>query len=122
MNEFEIVREIEALGVALKTDGHQIFYRPKAALPNELKDRLRKHKACIVRFLQSKRVSLTVFSKVLHKDIEITWSEREPKVVYVARIPYTADELSKLRDAKPEGVGAAHLVKEIFDGKILEED
>ena len=122
MNEFEILREIEARGVMLRTDSHQIFFRPKAALPNELKDRLREHKASIVRFLQSKRASLSVFSKVLKKDIEIAWGELEPKVVYVARIPYTADELSKLRDAEPEGVGATHLVKEIFDGKILEED
>ena len=122
MKEFEILREIEARGVVLKTDGHQIFYRPKGALPNELKDRLREHKTSIVRFLQSKRASLTVFSKVLGKEIEIAWSEREPKIVYVARIPYMANELSQLRDAEPEGIGAAHLVKEIFDGKILEED
>jgi hypothetical protein len=119
MNELEILREIEARGVVLKTDGHQIYYRPKTALPNELKDRLREHKASIVRFLQSKRSSVTVFSKVLKKEIEISWIENDPKIVYVSRVRYTADELSKLKDAGPEGVKAAHIIKEIFHGKIL---
>lgn len=122
MNEFEILRDIEARGIVLKTEGHQIFYSPKTALTNELKDRLRAHKASIMRFLQSKSVSLTAYSRVLRKDIEIAWSEREHKVVYVFRIPYTAAELSKLKNADPEGIRAAHLVKEMFDGKILEED
>ena len=122
MNELEILKEIEARGVILKTDGDQIFYRPKAALPNELRDRLMEHKASIMKVLQSKRQSLTVFSKVLKRDIEISWIEGEPKVAFVDRVPYTADEVSKLKNADPKGVKAAHLVKETFQGKILDED
>jgi hypothetical protein len=122
MRELEIIKEIEARGVVLKTDGHQIFYRPKTALPNEMVDRLIAHKATIIRALKSKRESLTVFSKVLNQDIEISWIEGEPKVVYVDRVPYTADEVSKLKDADTKGIKAAHLLKKTFDGKILDED
>jgi hypothetical protein len=122
MSELEILREIEARGVLLKTDGHRIFYRPKTALPTELKDQLMKHKSSVIRALKLKRKSVTVFSKVLKKDIEISWIENDPKIVYVSTVPYTADELRKLKDVDPGGVRAAHLVKESFDGKILEED
>jgi len=62
-----------------------------------------------------------VYSKVLDRNIVVSWSGNDPKVVYVDRTPYTPEEISKLKGADPESVTAAHLLKQTFDGKIVDE-
>jgi hypothetical protein len=115
-----LLQKIESYGVTLKAEGGQIFYKPKEALPQSIVDCIRKEKDQIILYLQSSKNSHNFFSHVLVRAITISWNGSNPKVVYVNCVPYTTEEISKLKKADSEEVRAAHLLKEIFDGKIIE--
>ena len=58
MNPAQLVSEIKSRGVVLKIEGdHHILYKPKEALPDHLKDTLRKHKPGIIRLIGVDRTS-----------------------------------------------------------------
>lgn len=62
------------------------------------------------------------FSQVLGREIVLSWVGDDAKVVYIDRTPYTTKEIAKLKGASPERVRGVHLVKETFDGRIINED
>jgi hypothetical protein len=47
-NAMELIQQVQALGVELKTDGHRILARPKHALPPELRRALLAHKEDVI--------------------------------------------------------------------------
>lgn len=121
MNVSELLRETESHGVILKTDGGRVFFKPKDALPENVVDCIRKEKADIIMHLHNARYFLRVFSHVLGREITISWKRNNPKVIHVDRTPYTDEEISKLKQATPKVVKSAHLLKETFEGKIIDE-
>lgn len=62
---------------------------------------------------------LVAYSKVLSRNVVVSWKVSNPKVVYVNRIPYRAEEIIKLKGASTKEARAVHLLKETFDGKII---
>ena len=91
---------------------------------HRLLDEIRSRKAEAVQCLRdmSQEKCLVVFSKVLGREILLSWAGSRPNVVYIDKMPYQAKEIKKLKDASPSGVRTTHVVKEIFEGKILDED
>ena len=65
---------------------------------------------------------LVAYSKVLSRNVVVSWKVSNPKVVYVNRIPYTTEEIAKLKGADPTGVRTVHLLKKTFHGKIIDEN
>jgi len=65
---------------------------------------------------------VVTFSNVLGREIVVSWTGDNPKVVYVDRTPYATDEIEKLKNSKPQDVRATHAVKETFQGTIVDED
>ena len=63
---------------------------------------------------------LVAYSKVLSRNVVVSWKVSNPKVVYVNRIPYTTEEIIKLKGAGPKDVRAVHLTKETFNGEITD--
>ena len=76
----------------------------------------------IQRHIATQEYEIAVYSKALDREIRIRWKSNDPKVIYLEQPAYTSREVNILKNADPKGIKAAHLVKEIFGGKILEED
>ncbi len=60
------------------------------------------------------------FSKVLGREIVVSWKGSEPRVVFVDRSAYTLDEIATLKNGDPQAVRAAHETKSVFNGKVSE--
>lgn len=58
--------------------------------------------------------ALSVFSKVLGREIVVSWRGERPSVVYVDRTPYTLKEIAQLKGLNASGVKVAHEVKSEF--------
>lgn len=118
----DLIQECQERDIALSiTDRGEITYRaPKGSLDSELRQRLRESKQIIAKALkESGKRSLIAHSKVLDRDIIVSWTGDNPKVVYVDRTPYTLEEIAELKGATPGAVRSAHLVKEEFEGEII---
>ena len=61
---------------------------------------------------------LVAYSKVLGRDMVLSWTGDDPKVVYVDRTPYTTEEITRLKSSDPESVKATHWVKEMFEDEL----
>jgi len=61
-------------------------------------------------------VSMRVFSKVLRREIMVSWDPQDPSIIFVDRTSYTTREIEKLKTIAPSGVRAAHKVKSTFIG------
>lgn len=61
---------------------------------------------------------IVAYSRVLGRDIVISWRGDEPRVIYVDRTLYTAEEIAGMDGAGPEAVRDVHLLKEDFDGEL----
>ncbi|SPD73774.1 hypothetical protein PITCH_A1960003 [uncultured Desulfobacterium sp.] len=66
--------------------------------------------------------SVTAYSRVLGRDIRISWQGENPKVVYVDRTPFSLDEIKALRGTSPADLKKAYLLKEAFDGCVTTND
>lgn len=109
------------------TDQGRIGYRaPEGTMTERLKTRLREHEQDLIHLLKSanadRRHRLRVFSHVLGRKVAISWMGANPKVVHVDRTPYSLDEIAKLKGASLEEAKKVHLLKETFNGKIVDED
>lgn len=123
MNEFEgILKEIDAQGIQLKTDGKNLYYKPKQEITERIREQLAANKAEIIHFLRLSRKVVVVYSHVLNRKIVLSWNSKDPKVIYVDRTPYSKDEIAKLKGADPKTIQTAHLLKEKFNGTILDQD
>lgn len=66
--------------------------------------------------------TIAVFSKVLGRDIVISWKGKNPKVVYVDQTPYTLKEIQELksRQLSVKDLKNVHNIKAEFDGHVVE--
>ena len=62
--------------------------------------------------------SIIAYSKVLGKDIQLTWQDNNAAVVYVDQTPYSLDEIAEMKTFSKDAVIACHNIKNTFDGKI----
>ena len=62
---------------------------------------------------------IVAYSKVLGREIVVTWTGMDPKVIYVDRTPYTPEEIAKIKDTGPNRIKTTHLLKENFQGTTL---
>jgi hypothetical protein len=122
MDTAEVLRRIESHGIQLETDGKYLLYKPKENIPKELLALLRGYKTEIIHFLRGNRRRMVVFSHVLDREVSISWYMTSPNVVYVDRTPYTPEEIAKLKNGDPNSIKMAHLLKETFQGTIVDAD
>ena len=66
--------------------------------------------------------NILAYSEVLGREIMISWTGDDSKVVYIDRTPYMTEEIAKLKGVDATEIRAAHLLKETFQGKILDRD
>ena len=64
--------------------------------------------------------TVMIFSKVLKRNVKVTWRTDHPKVVYVEGIPYTQTEIKSLleKDLLPQAIVTVHNIKNVFDGMV----
>lgn len=132
------VHELERMGYDLTLEGEEIRARlrdrmepPDPEKAQALFDEVKANRNEVVEYLKGRKRrrqeagesgwrTLRILSSVLGKEIQIAWREENPRVVYVDRKPYTETELGTLKGADPKVIRAAHEIKSIFKGKVLE--
>jgi hypothetical protein len=60
---------------------------------------------------------LVAYSKLTGRDIVVSWTGDNPKVVHVDQTSYTLSEIAKLQGMGSDRVRQVHHAKEIFDGE-----
>ena len=126
----EVLEQLLSYGYQVFLDGENIKYHKKEDIspdPDEIQlllHKLQDHKNEAIEFLKTqqneKENSLVVFSKVLNREIVISWHDDSQKVVFVDQMPYTAQEIQRLKDRriKPQELRTIHRLKETFEGQI----
>jgi len=64
--------------------------------------------------------TVTVLSRVLNREVFISWEGDKPETVLFEGMPYTLDEIAKLKEMPltPEDLRTIHRVKTEFKGEI----
>jgi hypothetical protein len=126
------ITRLESLGINIHVEKDEIvcradkvrgFDRPQVlGLLTELKAK----KPEALQFLRSRtcRHAIRVFSKVLNKEITISWTGENPKVIHIDKVAYTLTEIEKLKALAHSGkeLSAIHQLKDRFDGELLNDD
>ena len=126
MQASEILTECEKAGVHLFFSENKIKAKGDFSVLDEaLKDSLISEKEAVTKCLmqmQNVSESVIVFSKVLGRDILISWQGENPKVVYVDQTPYSLKEIKQLKSQQlsAKDLKNIHDIKAEFDGHIVE--
>ena len=120
----DAIRKLQAEGYQFNVVENEIRYKLVDGKPQDpdkagrLLKEIQDHKAEAIAFLKGVR-TITAFSKVLGRNITLSWTGSNPKVVYLDRVPYTLDEIERMKQVKnPNLIKNTLQVKEIFNGKI----
>ena len=125
MQASEILTECEKAGVHLFFSENKIKAKGDFSVLDEaLKDSLISEKEAVTKCLmQIQNVSerVIVFSKVLGRDILISWQGKNPKVVYIDQTSYSLKEIQELksRQLSVKDLKNIQEVKATFDGKLV---
>ena len=73
--------------------------------------------------IQDGKKTITIFSKVLGREVKISWQGDNPKVVHLDSMAFTTKEIETLKgkNPSPEDLQAVCRVKAAFDGEIQEQ-
>ena len=136
----EAVKELQAEGYSFSVEGNNIRYRLRAGIEPEkekvslLLAELKAHKAEAIHFLEACRTTageeivepgqdlrmITVFSRVLDREVFVSWHSDNPESVFLDGVAYTIDEIAKLKEMPltPDDLRTIHKVKTAFEGNI----
>ncbi|NQS89159.1 hypothetical protein HQ584_05160 [Patescibacteria group bacterium] len=126
MQPSEILTECEKSGVHLFFAENKIKAKGDFnVLDVALIDSLFSEKEAVTKCLmqmQNVSESVIVFSKVLGRDIIISWKNENPKVVYVDQTPYSLKEIKQLKSQQlsAKDLKNIHNIKAEFDGHVVE--
>jgi hypothetical protein len=126
------IKRLEALGFNLHSEGEEIVCRSSGGRKFDTPEvhvllaELKENKAEALRYLRSQvsHHAIRAFSKVLNKEITISWTGENPKVIRIDRTPYSLKEIEKLKALAPsvKDLSAIHHFKTCFDGQLLNDD
>ena len=137
----EVIRALQVEGYELAVDGNNIRYHyrlhdrdaPDKEKVSRLLSELKARKAEAISFLKAYRRgqdenvdprpdmrTITVFSKVLNREVFISWEGDNPERVLFDGIPYTLDEITKLKEMPltPDDLRMIHRAKGVFAGQL----
>lgn len=117
----KVLRELKQKKMPAKTDGKGLFIK-RGVLSDQYVEEIERYKNEIIAYLTNAEQSIIVFSQILEREIEVSWSDKDPQVVYVDFVPYGCTEIREIRNTKKATVLNLHQLKDEFSGTILTSD
>jgi hypothetical protein len=131
----ELIQELNEQGIKIQLiDSEHLALTPKNRVSPELIEKVRANKQELLHALRGTQdkggrenvepgrdlTTITVFSKVLRREVFISWEGDNPETVFLDGVPYSLEEIGKLKEAplSVDDLKLIHETKRAFDGRM----